>query len=100
MPTEAIFDQLATAKTSDEVKSILDGANAKIVYSTETSAAKGAGADDAPGDSPPDPMSAAAEGDVPKDDGPPSDNPFAKKKGSGLKDAKKAAIDKAMPEGF
>ena len=103
MPTEAIFDQLAAAKTSDEVKSILDGAKAKIVYSTETSASKGAGSGESSDNGEPvDPLADLAEdkADVAASEEPPKgENPFAKK-GSGLKEAKKAAVDKQFPDGL
>lgn len=120
MPTEQIYDQLAKAKSVDEVKSILDGADAKIVYASEAPDAPAAGDAEStrekPGESDPDisgdiqdngegePMSMAesepmvSEEDLAEDEAEVAD---AKKKGKlpplkSLKHFKDKAIDKAM----
>lgn len=100
MPTEAIYEQLAKASSPEEVKSILGDAKAEIVYSDEGPDMKVGGG------GPPDnkPPGLDNTGDLGEDmkllegDAKAADSGPPKKKG--LKDFKKDAIDKAMPEGF
>lgn len=86
MPTEAIYDQLASASDPDAIKKILEDAGAKIVYDSDAPDAAPAGDDEGAEPKMPPPFDDAeetAEGE------PPPDN--------SLKAFKKKAIDKAFP---